>query len=252
MLPVPIPECCPLPCRPPQTPIKPGQDGACPSRHSSRLVPSQSVQYPLKRPIIRAGHQSRPNRIVPDVLPLGAVRFPAPHLAVPCLALPNGLLFGPRPARRRAGFPIGHPIAHVAWIANGGCAEQMKVIRHEDVPPDSPLGPRRPHRVQQLMDIRLVQNRFSPVCANRHKYQVGSKAQIIQHPSGGIATFGHVHAGGIATRNCENNAFLPARSLAGNTEVAPPNCRFFFPEGQAPSCPILLRSSDCLFRSLNP
>ena len=136
---------------------------------SSTFMPRQHVYFSLIRPVFRTTHQASADRILPNVMPLFGVAFPAPELTVEEVLLPYRLRARVRPMARRLCSPEAHPVLERSSWKHRRRAEQMKMIRHDHVPSHEPVARPFPLLEQHRVNLWKVQQQSSPSYANGHE-----------------------------------------------------------------------------------
>ena len=111
-------------------------EGACP--HAPLIVPEKDIHLPLVRPILRPGYQSMPHRVRSNVLPFAGIRIANPHLRIPEIPLPQEIANAISEFLRRQASPVTHPGDEGFTGFRRWPAEEMHVIRKNDVPSDFP------------------------------------------------------------------------------------------------------------------
>src|ERR1039457_5832949 len=101
-------------------------------------MPLKHVQFTLIRPVLPARDQIRLHRIPELVKPLLPVTLAAPKLAVEKIFLPDGLLHQVWPAARGLCLPDFYPALARRYGHVSRSAEEMNVIRHDDIANDQP------------------------------------------------------------------------------------------------------------------
>ena len=101
-------------------------------------LPIQQIQLSLIWPVLRTRHQAGPHGIFDHIPPLFVVALHPPQLGIPKIALPDWRVsrFGPIP--RGMGFPIRNPLLKQRRLYCRWGAEQVQVIRHENIPAYKP------------------------------------------------------------------------------------------------------------------
>jgi hypothetical protein len=140
----------------------------------------------LIRPISWPAYQASADRILDNVMPLLIVIVPPPQLCVPKMSLPDRRVLPIRPISSSVRFPKAHPLhqwlrCQVRWRA-----EQMHVIRHDDVPPNCPLRRFFPRHQQEFVRGMVRQKCFSVLCANREENDDRHIAPIVHRPMDGM------------------------------------------------------------------
>ncbi len=103
------------------------------------LKPCNRKEHALVRPVVWVGDEPLADGIGPDVLPFGGEVLAAAQLGVPALALPEGMRMGKREREGDFGLPVFHPAVEVGNGNATGNAQQMDVVRHDDVAGNEPV-----------------------------------------------------------------------------------------------------------------
>ena len=92
-------------------------------------------------------------------------------LSIPAIPLPQGAKVSQLTACQS--FPIGDPSLHVLWLRHGRGAEEVQMIRHEDVTPYPVLPSLRPHVQQRVVNPLVCQQIPATICADRDEEDHG-------------------------------------------------------------------------------
>jgi hypothetical protein len=147
-----------------------------PPRAGSSIVPFQNIEFTLISPVFRPGYMTVTHEIVFHVFPFFSVRFSAPQLPVPEIALPNRQLITIRPCSRDAVFPKCDLVLQRLRRESIWHAKQMDVVWHEDLATHTPEIPPLPGVNNAFHGSFICQQTPSSMCANGQKNKDGAEA----------------------------------------------------------------------------
>ena len=128
------------------------------------LEPGNGKKATLIRPVLGPGHEPLADGIGADVFPFGREVFAATQLGVPALALPEGTRMRKREGKGDLGLPVFHPAVEVGNGNPPGYAQEVDMVRHDDVAGHKPVPGLAPGVEQAGYGGRMVEHALSTVC----------------------------------------------------------------------------------------